>query len=194
MTHFLTVDLLHADQTVVLTLSSKSANGQITCSTATVDQLEKDLLAHLNADAASRVTDTTCEFSPTGNNTCSTASIVFNIKLSCAGKRANGNLIDNVKEQQVAITKIMERKTSEQFTFGAVSIIVRLFRESERRKAPLPTCSSECTKVEQGIVTLCNCSCKLSNCTCKVIYHCVVSFYHSMLRLNKAIHTEHLIY
>ena len=156
-------DLLHANQTVNLEISSRTETKgtTINCNSDTPSKLEKKLLAHLNDDAKSKIADTTCEFLATGNTSCEMDSIVFHVLLTCAGGPANGNLIDNVKQQQMAIKTIMNRKSSERFTED-VTIIVRLFRESEKRKIPSPKCNDQCVKVQQGPVTLCDCPCKLS--------------------------------
>ena len=160
--------LVHANQTVCLDLSSKPAKRgtTITCNDATVVELETQLLAHLNAYNKSMVAGTMCEFLPAGSASCSTTSIKFKIVLTCAGERPNGILINNVRKQQMAITKIMQRRSSETFAAGNVKIVVRLFRESDRRNMPKPTCNEECSEIEQGPLILCDCPCKL----CKVIY------------------------
>lgn len=145
-------------------ITSKAGKGiTINCNSATISELEKKLLKHLNDDARNRIANTNCEFLATGNRSCDKDSIVFSILLTCPGSPANGNLVNNVKQQQVAIKDIMDKKTSERFTADDVTIIVRLFRDSEQRKIPSPTCGDQCSKVQQGPVILCDCPCKLSN-------------------------------
>ena len=147
-------------------LSSRPAvrRRTITCSDSAVEQLEQLLLAHLNAHVQSvqGTGATTCAFLSGGSATCSSDSIKFQIVLTCAGGAATGNLIDNVEQQQMAITNIMARRTSEQFTADGVAIIVRLFRDSDRRNSPSPTCNEECSEVEQTPLMLCDCPCKLT--------------------------------
>lgn len=147
-------------------LTGQPAKGTtISCTDAIINDLERLLLDYLNAHAMSTVTDTNCEFLLGGNTNCDGASIQFNIILTCEGKRASGSLLDNVEQQKMAITKIMGRTGNEVFTSGGVSITVQLFKPSEVQNiTPSPTCSDDCTKVQQGPVTLCDCPCKLSNC------------------------------
>ena len=153
---------IHANQTVHLELSSRPAKRgtAISCNDATVEQLEDKLLAHLNDYNKTIANGTTCEFLPAGSASCKSSGIKFKIVLACAGDRANGNLIDNDSKQKMAITNIMQRRTSESFTAHDVEIIVRLFRDSDRRNSPKPTCNKECSEVEQGPLILCDCPCK----------------------------------
>ena len=165
--YYVTAGLIHANQTVCLDLSSKPAKRgtTITCNDAAVAELEKQLLAHLNAYDKSITDGITCEFLSAGRANCSMLSIKFKIVLTCAGGRPNGDLIDNVRRQQMAITKIMQRKSSETFSADGIRIVVRLFRESDRRNSPKPTCNEECSEIEQGPLILCDCPCKF----CKLI-------------------------
>ena len=164
---YIIAGLIHANQTVCLDLSSKpKKDTTITCNDVTVAKLENQLLTHLNAYDKSITDGITCEFLSAGRPNCNTLSIKFKIVLTCAGERPNGDLINNVKRQQMAITKIMERRSSETFVADGVTIIVRLFRESDRRNSPKPTCSKECSEIEQGPLILCDCPCKC----CKMIY------------------------
>lgn len=149
----------------------------ITCNNATTNELEEKLLTHLNADLNSRVPTTNCEYLLGGSTQCENQSVTFDIMLTCPGSRADGNLVDHVKQQQMVIKQIMDRKTSEEFTSGNSKAICRLFRESDQRKTPLPTCIEECTKEYQGPVALCDCPCKLSCNVSNVIYYCTISLY-----------------
>lgn len=138
----------------------------ISCSNATINDLKKKLIDHLNADAKSRTGNTNCFFLSAGKKPfCSETSLNFYILLICSGGPANGNLVDNVVKQKKVTENILnKKKTSERFTSGDVTIIVRLFREAETRKKPLPTCYPGCTMENRSsVVILCDCPCKLSN-------------------------------
>lgn len=168
-----TAGLIHANQTVRLDLSSKPAKKRmtITCNDAAVGELENQLLTHLNDYNKSITGGIACEFLSAGNANCSTLSIKFKIELTCAGDTPNGVLIDNVDRQKMAITKIMQRRSSETFTADGIQIVVRLFRDSDRRNSPTPTCDEECSEIEQGPLILCDCPCKY----CKMICYCLAN-------------------
>lgn len=169
--------LLLANQTLKLDLSCKAEKTtKITCNDATVTDLENDLITHLNDDIKSRVPDEDCAFSLAGSTTCEEESVEFSIQLICRGSRADGTLADHVMQQKNAITKIMDRKTSEQFKSGSSIAVCRLFRDSDQRKTPSADCSEDCIKEYQGSVAVCDCPCKLSNYKCKAIYCCTVSY------------------
>ena len=148
----------------------------LTCDDATINDLENALIAHLNDNINDRVPDKDCAFSLAGSTTCKEESIEFCIVLTCYGPRADGKLAEHIEQQQMAITRIMDRKTSESFSSGNSTAICRLFRDSDRRKTPSAICSEDCTKENQGSVALCDCPCKLSNYMCKVSYCCTVSY------------------
>ena len=168
--------LLLANQTLKLDLACRAEKKtMLTCNDATINGLENALIAHLNDDINNRVPDKDCTFSLAGSTTCEEESIEFYIVLTCLGSRADGNLLEHVEQQQMAITRIMDRKTSEPFSSGTSTAICRLFRDSDRRKTPSAICSEDCTKEYQGAVALCDCPCKF-NYMCTVSYCCTVGY------------------
>ena len=143
-----------------LDLTCKTAATAITCNNSTITELEKSLVDYLNTE---RAVGTNCEFLLAGKTACDSQSITFCVALSCAGPRADDYLASHVEQQEAAIKNIMAEKSSKQFTSDTVTITCRLFRDSDRRKMPSPTCDEECTEESQSTVTLCDCPCKLSN-------------------------------
>ena len=166
-----------ANQALELDISCRAEKRtKITCNNATVIDLENVLITHLNDDINSRVPAEDCAFSLAGSTTCMEDSVEFSIVLICHGPRADGTLVDHVEQQKMAITKIMDRKTSESFTSGSSMAICRLFRNSDREETSSAVCNEDCIKEYQGPVAVCDCPCKLSNYKCKAIYCCTVSY------------------
>ena len=127
-----------------------------------IDSLEDRLISYLNLYATS-VVDMHCTFIATSDRQCNRASVEMCVLLTCVANMLSDDLVTSVRQQQAAIKKIMDRKTSERFTADGVTMTVRLFSNSEQRKTASPTCAEDCSQVEQGPVYLCNCTCKLIN-------------------------------
>ena len=158
------IGIIHANQTVCLEISGKLADTRkpITCSDTTIEQFQRKLLGHLNDHIETVAADSSCQFQLKNSTICKADSITFRLLLVCVGGAPIGYLAMNVEKQKEEIEKIMERRTSEMFRASGVTIIVRLFRESDRRIPPKATCSDECSETLQGSIVLCDCPCKLT--------------------------------
>jgi len=156
-------DLLLANQTVKLDLTGRLSGAS--CSDQDViDSLEDRLISYLNLYAIGAV-DMHCEFIATSDRLCdnSKASVEMHVMLTCVANMLSDDLVASARQQQAAIKKIMDRKTSEHFTLNGATMTVRLFSNSEQRKTASPSCAKDCSQVEQGPVYLCNCTGKLIN-------------------------------
>ena len=154
-----------ANQTVTLDLNG-ILFGASCIENGVVLSLQGKMIRFLNNHAAN-VTDMPCKFIPTNYRKCKQdaemATVEMKILLACFENAPSNNLIASTRLQQKAIKEIMDRKTREIFKIDSATMFVRLFKNSEQRKKPLPSCSDYCSPVMQGQILLCNCTCKLNN-------------------------------
>jgi len=153
--------LLLANQTVKLDLTGHLTDASCD-NDDVVDSLVDQLISYLNQHASTTVKDMDCEFIVVCIQ-CKSSSVEIKILLICVAEMLSDDLVTSTKQQKAAIKRIMNRKTSEHFTVNSVKMTVRLFSNSEQRKASSPSCAEDCSQVEKGQVTLCNCTCKLTN-------------------------------